>query len=89
MQIKVKDKVYFARIIYSTGIYEVCELNIRTAQDNWFVGIDTSKKSDKHAYLFYESDIGKTIFFTRKEAVEKVDLEQEKKPKRKLTLEEE
>lgn len=89
MQIKVKDKVYFARIIYATGIYEVCELVIRTVQDNWFVGIDTSKKSDRHAYLFYENDIGKRIFFTRKEAVDKVNVEQEKKPKRRLTLEEE
>ena len=44
-----KDTVYYARIIPTTGIYEVCELHIRTVEDDYFVGID---KRDKHAYLF-------------------------------------
>ena len=64
--LKKNQIVYYARIIQTTGIYEVCELKIRTVTDNWFVGVD---KRDKHAYLFYEKDIGKTIYFNRAEAL--------------------
>lgn len=63
------DVVYYARILPTTGVYEVHELLIRTANDSWFVGMD---KKDKHTYLFYEKDIGKTIFSQRKDALNKV-----------------
>ena len=64
-----KDKLYYARIIPNTSIYEVCELIVRTVKDDWFVGVD---KRDKHAYLFYLKDIGTTVFKNRDDALEKV-----------------
>ena len=69
MNINKNDIVYYARIIPTTGLYEIHELLVRTADKDWFVGID---KKDKHAYLFYEKDIGKTIFSQRKDALNKV-----------------
>lgn len=68
-KLKKKDIVYFARIIPSSGIYEVIELIIRTVEDDWFVGID---KKDKHAFLFSNNDIDKVIFSDRKKTLEKV-----------------
>ena len=47
-QLKLKDHLYYARIIANSGIYDVCELIIRTITNDYFVGID---KMDKHAYL--------------------------------------
>lgn len=67
--LKKKDKVYYARIVPASNMYDVCELTIRTVEDNWFVGID---KHDRHAYLFYNSDIGNIVFIERKDALEKV-----------------
>lgn len=64
-----QDILYYARIVPRTGIYEVCELLIRTVEETYFVGID---KRDKHAYLFLYSDINKTVFKNRKEALKKV-----------------
>ena len=64
-----KDTVYYARIIPTTGIYEVCELHIRTVEDDYFVGID---KRDKHAYLFGYNAIDDTVFDDRKNALKKV-----------------
>lgn len=46
--LKPKDKLYYARILPRVGIYEVCELILRTVRNDWFVGID---KRDKHAFL--------------------------------------
>lgn len=66
---KNKDIVYYARIIPTTGIYDVCELKIRTVKDDWFVGVD---KRDKRAYLFYQKDIYNVIFFNRNDALNKV-----------------
>ena len=66
---KKKDILYYARIVPRTGIYEVCELLIRTIEETYFVGID---KRDKHAYLFLYSDINNTVFENRKEALKKV-----------------
>lgn len=64
-----KDKVYYARIIPASGTYEICELIVRTVMDDWFVGID---KQDKHAYLFNYDKLNKTVFFNRKDALNKV-----------------
>lgn len=66
---KKKDIVYYARVIPNTGIYDVCELKIRTVKDDWFVGVD---RRDKRAYLFYDKDICNVIFFNRNNALEKV-----------------
>lgn len=75
---KKKDIVYYARIIHKTGIYEVCELIIRTVEENYFVGID---KHDKHAYMFSYSDIDKVIFQNRKDALKIVREAEKNKPK--------
>ena len=63
---KKKDVVYYTKIIPSCGIYDVYELKIRTVEDDWFVGIE---KTDKQAHYFTKSDIGKTIFIDRNEAL--------------------
>ena len=65
---KIKDHVYYARIIPGWS-YDICELIIRTVADDYFVGID---KRDKHAYLLSYSDINKTVFINRSEALEYV-----------------
>lgn len=76
-ELKRKDIVYYARIIPTSSIYDVCELIVRTVEDNWFVGID---KRDKHAYMFKDSDINKIVFKDRKVALKKVlDAEANKK----------
>lgn len=75
MRLKKKDRLYYARIIPKTRIFEVCEVLVRTVEDTWFVAID---KRDKHAYLFVYDDIGEILFYGRKEALSKV-LEAEKR----------
>lgn len=73
-----KDTVYYTRIIPSSGIYDVLEIKIRTVENGWFAGIE---KRDKQAYLFYDSDINRTIFTNRKDALDKVKAaEANKKP---------
>ena len=67
--LKKKDILYYARVIPYTGIYEVCELTVRTVEDTYFVGTD---KHDEHAYLFSYNAIGKTVFYNRKEALDLV-----------------
>lgn len=69
MMLKKKDIVYYTRIIPNCGIYDLCELKVRCVYDGYFVGID---KSDKHTFLLNFSDIGKTVFVNRKEALEKI-----------------
>lgn len=75
VRLKKKDKLFYARIIPKTRIYEVCEVIVRTIEDTWFVAID---KKDKHAYLFFYNDIGSILFLKRNDALSKV-LEAEKK----------
>lgn len=77
MTLNKKDKVYYARIIESSNIFDVLDLTIRTVQDDWFVGIE---KRDQQAFMFQNSDIGVRIFLDRDEALEKV-LEAEKNKK--------
>ena len=76
MKLKKKDVVYYARIIPNTGIYEVCELFVRTVTDDYFVGID---KRDKHAYLFGYNAIDNTVFVDRKDALNKVKIAESNK----------
>ena len=68
VQLNKKDKLYYARILPQVGIYEVCEIVVRTITDTWFAGID---KRDKRAHLFSNNDIGKIIFHEREMALEK------------------
>ena len=75
---KIGDIVYYARIMPTLGIYDVCELKIRTVTDTYFVGTD---KRDKRAYLFSYNAVGKCIFSNRKDAVEKVITAEESSPK--------
>ena len=52
---KIGDVVYYARIMPTLGIYDVCELKIRTITATYFVGMD---KRDKRAFLLPYSAIG-------------------------------
>ena len=77
-EIKKSDLVYYARIIPTSGIYEVIDLKVRTVADDFLVGIENRTK---HAYLLYIKDIGRIVFFNRKEAL-KVVKEAEKSGKK-------
>lgn len=63
------DKLFFARIIPKTGIYDVCELYIRTVEKTYFVGID---KRDKQAHIFGYNRLNEDIFENRQDALNKV-----------------
>lgn len=76
--VKKKDRLYYARIIPKTGIYEVCEIILRTIEDTWFVGID---KRDKHAYMFNYSDLNTILFAERKDALDNVKAAEKNKIK--------
>lgn len=76
MKLKKKDVVYYARIIPNTGIYEVCELIIRTVADDYFAGMD---KRDKRTYLFGYNAIDDTVFVDRKDALSKVEIAESNK----------
>ena len=76
MKLKKKDVVYYARIISNTGIYEVCELIIRTVADDYFAGMD---KRDKRTYLFGYNAIDNTVFVDRKDALNKVKIAESNK----------
>lgn len=65
--IRIGNILYYARIIPQTGIYEVCDLYIRTIKDGYFVGVET--KHDKHAYLFPYDVLEDHVFKDRKQAV--------------------
>ena len=67
--LKLKDKVYYARIIPSSFIFDVLELTVRTVDDGWYVGIE---KRDKQAFLFLENDIGSKIFIKRADCLKVV-----------------
>ena len=58
------DTVYYARLI--PDIEEVRELKIRTAKDDYYVGVD------ELPFLFTRKDIGETIFFERLYAINKL-----------------
>ena len=73
--IKKGDVVYYARIMPTVGIYEVCELLVRSLYDTYFVGVD------KHAYLFSYNRINDIVFFDRKVCLQKVLKAEENAPK--------
>ena len=63
------DRVYYARILEAVGMYEVCDLKVRSIGDDWFSATDSKTKQ---AFLFDNKDIGITIFIDRNEALKKV-----------------
>lgn len=64
-----KDILFYARIIPTVGIYDVCELIVRTVTDNWFTGMD---KRDRHVYMFCYEDLGNKVFENGKDALKVV-----------------
>lgn len=62
--------VFFARVVPSCNLYDVRELIIRTVEDDHYVGYDTKTAQ---AFLFSDSDIERTIFFTRSDALSYVN----------------
>ena len=75
---KIGNTIYYARIMPILGIYDVCELKIRTITDTYFVGTD---KRDKRAFLLPYSAIGEYVFIERKDAVDKAISAEENAPK--------
>ena len=57
VQLKKKDRLFYARIIPRTRIYEVCELIIRTIEDTYFTTQAICKKgifSHETALYFHD-----------------------------------
>lgn len=77
MILRKGDIVFYARCIPENGLYEVCELKIRTVnqKEGWIVGVD---KRDKRAYLLTKNEISKRVFEERKDALDAVLLEEDK-----------
>ena len=69
------QKVYYARIFESVGMFEVIDLKIRTVEDTWFVG---TEQRTKQAFLFGMNAIDKTVFLDRQQALDLVLDAQEK-----------
>ena len=82
--IKVKDVVYFTRIMPTLGIFEVCEITIRYVDDRWGTGVD---KRDKRVHPFTINDYNKRFFINRKDALNAVKEAEKHKPKRVFTIE--
>lgn len=76
--VNVKDKLYFARILPKVGIYDVCELTVRTVGEDYFVGID---QRDKQAHIFGYDRVGNDVFSSRNAALEKVQTAEKNKTK--------
>lgn len=83
VQLKKNERLYYARIIPKTRIYEVCEVIVRTVENAWFSAID---KRNKRAYLFVYSDIGNILFQNRNEALAKVIESEKNAPKMKSEI---
>ena len=77
-KIRKNDIVYYARIMPKLGIFDVYDLKVRTVEDTYFVAID---KRDKKSYLFTFTDINKTVFANREDALSKVKEAEKNKPK--------
>lgn len=78
IKLKKKDIVYYAKIMPSVGIYDLCELKIRTVEDDYFVGLD---KHDKHAYLFSNDSLDRTVFKDRETALKLIKEAEKNKTK--------
>ena len=79
MELKKEMKIYYARALIPMSTYDLLELKIRTIETDWFVAIE---KTTKQAFLFDNTDIGKTVFLDRNEALEiLLDIEAKNKKK--------
>ena len=76
-KIRKNDIVYYARIMPKLGIFDVYDLKVRTVEDTYFVAID---KRDKKSYLFNFTDINKTVFANREDALSKTKEAEKNKP---------
>ncbi len=63
------ETVFYARIFPSVGIFDVCELRVRTVEENWFSG---EEKTTKITYIFKYSDINEIVFKDRDTALNMV-----------------
>ena len=77
-EIKKGIVLYYARISHNLGMYELCELKVRSVYDTYFVALENRTKI---AFLFGNNLIGETVFFNRKDALEKVGEAERNKPK--------
>ena len=77
-EIKKDTILYYARISHNLAMYELCELKVRSVYDTYFVALENRSKI---AFLFGYNLIGETVFFSRKEALEKVREAERNKPK--------
>lgn len=77
-EIKKDTILYYARISHNLGMYELCELKVRSVYDTYFVALENRTKI---AFLFGNNLIGETVFFNRKDALEKVGEAERNKPK--------
>ena len=84
--LRVGNILYYARIMPKVGVYDVCELIVRTLGDNWFVGLD---KRDKRAYLFSYNDLNKRVYVNRKCALAIVQEAEKNKTIRTFTIDKE
>ena len=69
MELTKGQKVYYARVFESVGVFELIDLKIRTVADTWFSG---TEQRTKQAYIFNMNDINKIVFLERNEALELV-----------------
>lgn len=81
-EIKKGTVMYYARISHNLGMYELCELKVRSVYDTYFVALENRTKI---AFLFGYNLIGDVVFFSRKEALEKV--REAEKDKREISSE--
>lgn len=81
-EIKKGTILYYARISHNLGMYELCELKVRSVYDTYFVALENRTKI---AFLFGYNLIGDVVFFSRKEALEKV--REAEKDKREISSE--
>jgi hypothetical protein len=60
------EKLYYARIMPTIGVYDVIDMKVRTVGEDWFV---CTEEKTKHAFYFNEKDFKKSIFLDRDEAL--------------------
>lgn len=75
------DVVYWSRTHPETGIYEVCELRVRTVYPDCFVGVD---KDSRRAFILSYDECDETVFDSRATAVAIV--KESEKNKKTLTV---
>ena len=77
------QKLYYARIFDKIGVFEVIDMHVRGIYDTYFACVE---ERTKHAYLFPNDSINRTVFFARDEALDLV-LEAESNCKKVISTE--